>query len=27
MRFMERYSQDNGLTFTKSNIFDSWLLC
>jgi photosystem II reaction center protein Psb28 len=23
MRFMERYSQDNGLTFTKSNIFDS----
>jgi photosystem II protein len=23
MRFMERYSQDNGLTFTKSNSFES----
>ena len=23
MRFMERYSQDNGLTFTKSNASDS----
>lgn len=23
MRFMERYSQDNGLTFTKSNTFEN----
>jgi len=23
MRFMERYSEDNGLTFTKSSSFDT----
>jgi photosystem II protein len=23
MRFMERYSEDNGLTFTKSSTFDT----